>query len=85
MEGVNGAFVNQDEHRWFLLFTRRKKDIEGDFARCRLLDGDILIMEYLPKRNFPWKDLPAWTKCIDCCQVGLSRSGKLKAYDYGEY
>lgn len=78
------ACINIREYNVFLYFTKNKKNLAGDYARCRLLNGDILIMEYLPKIDIAWKDLPSWCKCIDCCQVGFSRSGKLKAYDYGD-
>ncbi len=53
------------------------------YARCRLIPGSfILVMELVdlvfknPKEN-------GWWDFVDCQQVGLTRFGKLVAYDFG--
>ena len=51
-------------------------------ARCKLL-GSLLVMEYVEPINvFKMKDYPRWADCVDGGQVGLSRSGKIVAYDF---
>jgi hypothetical protein len=60
-------------------------------ARCRLIPGTtLLVMEYVEpattaevKHRLNLERMPEWTDFIDCQQVGFTRSGKLKAYDYG--
>lgn len=44
----------------------------------------IIIMEKL-NIDHPYKDLPDWANEYDCCQVGSTKSGKFKAYDYSRY
>ncbi|MBW3020154.1 hypothetical protein KY334_02570 [Candidatus Woesearchaeota archaeon] len=54
------------------------------YAICRLIlinDIPILVMERLDL-NIDEKKLPIWVDFIDCQQVGLSKHGELKAYDY---
>jgi len=51
------------------------------YAKCRLV-GKCLVMEFV-KVATDLKNLPDWTRDIDCAQVGWNRKGKLVAYDYG--
>ena len=65
----------------------------GDaLARCRMitvLGIDILVMERLEPANTRQirarlGAIPDWVYAIDMAQVGFSRAGRLKAYDYGD-
>lgn len=51
-----------------------------ELAKCRLLNGHLLVMEYIDLSS---KGKPDWAGFYDCEQVGLSRKGEWKAYDYG--
>ncbi len=51
------------------------------FCNAKLLHNVLLIMERVSEVN--GIQLPSWTYGIDCQQVGITRSGKLKAYDFG--
>lgn len=58
-------------------------DKEKVYARCRIIPGtNFLVMEYIDP-VISCNNLPKWTNCIDCGQVGYNRKGELKAYDYG--
>jgi hypothetical protein len=62
-----------------------RPDVNGIFyARCRALPSGILVMEKVidpPSRM----SLPDWVGYVDCQQVGLTRDGRIVAYDFGVY
>lgn len=43
------------------------------------------VQEKVTPVTSDFQSLPNWTRHIDCQQVGYTKSGKLKAYDYGRY
>jgi len=58
-------------------------------ARCgyndeisKSLGIPVLIMEYISPYEGEWANLPDWAFSVDCCQVGYSKDGSLKAYDW---
>lgn len=54
------------------------------YAKCRLVNNACIVMEYLEdfRKKTTSKELPKWTMYVDMLQVGHSKSGVLKAYDY---
>lgn len=42
----------------------------------------VLVMEYLRITKESYEDLPDWVGFIDCGQVGYTKDGILKAYDW---
>lgn len=55
--------------------------VNEHFCNAKLLHNVLLIMERVNKAD--GVKLPSWTYGIDGQQVGITRSGKLKAYDFG--
>lgn len=61
------------------------------FARTRLAyvnQYPIVFMERVEHAKYNdlrqlYGKVPDWVGCVDCGQVGFTRSGKLVAYDYG--
>lgn len=87
----DGIIDNWHEH--CIRSTGNPYDHQKTRARCRILPGsNCLIMEYLTVMFYPdlleyytprKMKIPDWIGSIDCSQVGLSLTGKVKAYDYG--
>jgi len=79
-----GVQSNIDEYR---KFKRNKFDRQCGchvaYARCRLLKGTFLVMEYVLDTPHTRKSRPDWSDFIDCRQVGLNRRGEYVAYDFG--
>jgi hypothetical protein len=53
------------------------------FAKCKITPCGLLVMEYVDTTSINYKTLPEWTGFVDCNQVGLTKDGRLVAYDYG--
>jgi len=54
-------------------------------AKCKIVNFycfPLLIMQKL-NLDFSWTEHPSWASYYDCHQVGRSRRGDWKAYDYG--
>lgn len=82
-EGAADNRYEAETYRWY-----RSGGLLGHYARCRLIPGTaILVMELvdLVSRSIEGCDLPEWCDWVDCGQVGLTKYGKLVAYDYGRY
>lgn len=59
--------------------------IRHRLAKCKIVyfgDFAILVMQKL-NTNWHWTEMPSWSKHYDCQQVGTTRQGEWKAYDYG--
>ena len=69
---IEGEYSNQKEA---LLYKANKKE---NFSPCRLFDK-YLIMRKAHKLDH----VPDWADYIDCQQVGITKYGKVVAYDYG--
>jgi hypothetical protein len=52
------------------------------YARCRLLKNGWLVMERVDT-SVPDEAQPRWADYVDCQQVGLTRAGRIVAYDFG--
>jgi len=72
----SGACANASER-----YAYSKKESRNILARCKLLNSDILVMEYV--EYIEYSELPSWAGNIDCYQVGRNRKGEIVAYDYG--
>lgn len=70
----------------FQNFNEAKLSYDNDnFARCKSIElyGVVCcVMEYLIPIDENAVDLPDWVNWVDCKQVGFSRKGNLKAYDF---
>jgi hypothetical protein len=53
-----------------------------NYCLARLYKNVILVMQKV-NRKINMTNLPLWTHYIDGVQVGKTRDGKLKAYDFG--
>lgn len=74
-----GMMANEQEARP-LRFWDGKTEL-GARRRLVVIGGVcVLVMEYL--KSSRGMKLPEWTMSIDCAQVGISRDGTIKAYDW---
>jgi hypothetical protein len=78
-----GIQANFDEYRRFKSnkHNKEKYGSEITYARCRMLKGMFLVMEYVV--DTPYDSKPDWSDFIDCRQVGLNRRNEYVAYDFG--
>jgi hypothetical protein len=79
----DGLLANEEEEQVFKSsLTNLISDIK--YAPCRLISNTILMMRYVEDIFYSRKitELPIWVNEIDSCQVGLTKDGKLVAYDF---
>lgn len=80
----DGIIANSEE---LLICSKHKHKHDKDYicyALCRRINDVCIVMEYLEEfwKQHTVKVLPKWTLCVDSLQVGYSKHGKLKAYDF---
>ena len=78
-----GFADNDHEHRIFRKYGVEPNPDKVRYARCRMI-GQLLVMEHVDETS--QRDaLPEWASYIGGNQVGLNRSGKWVAFDYGRF
>jgi hypothetical protein len=76
-------FKGMREHRIFKGNKVHKEKYGVTYARCRMLNGIFLVMEYVEDSPNLDMNKPEWSDYIDCRQVGLNRRNEFVAYDFG--
>jgi hypothetical protein len=71
-----GLAANYREER---LYQSVGKDGSEEYAKCRIEDDFLLVMERLHYSEH----LPEWADFVDCQQVGVDKRGTFKVFDFG--
>lgn len=62
-----------------------KSSIERNYAPCRLLSNNCLLMRFVNPLSMEDPNLPSWAfELNDGPQVGEDKNGRIMAYDYAE-
>ena len=86
----SGEFDNLHEYR-YIRHIEKDPVYKSYYGKNKLFQFkkpgiSLLIMEYLSPikyKDISDSEIKKWVSCIDCCQVGINKNGKIKAYDYG--
>ena len=84
----DGMKANADEAKLYRQFKSKPSNKNGAYyAPCRLLPNGCLMMRALKTKltHKTIRNLPLWIwSLVDGTQVGLTKTGKVLAYDYAD-